>query len=86
MHEQGVRVQRLALTDVSAGAVVIGKAIKQVAMSGGLITPAVTRQPCHHLRNFCSGLVGFGGSPQEKGGRESAGKSVGSPFCSRICT
>jgi hypothetical protein len=44
MHEQRVRIQRLALADVSTSAVVIGKAVQQVTVVIRSITPTITSQ------------------------------------------
>jgi len=67
-QKKRVRIQRLVNAVASPGAVVIGEAVKQVAMAMGLVTATVTRQAGKYVGDFRRGLVGFAGTALEEFG------------------
>ena len=65
-----MRVQRLVNAVASPGAVVIGEAVKQVAVAVGLVTATVAGQAGKHVGYFRRSLIGFAGTPlKELGGK-----------------
>jgi hypothetical protein len=69
-HKQRVRIQRLIDAMASPGAMIISKAVKQMTMTMGLITAAVTSKTGKHVRDFRSRLVGLTSPPLKEFGRK----------------
>jgi hypothetical protein len=74
-HKERVRIQRLVDTVASSSAVIIGEAIKQVAMSIGLVAAAVAGEAGKHVGDLCRGFISFAGWATKQLGRERSGQS-----------
>jgi hypothetical protein len=60
-----VRIQRLVDTVASPSAVIIDEAVKQMTMTIGLVTTAVTDESGKYVGDFRRSLVGFTGTTLE---------------------